>query len=383
MNTRFTTVLLLTAIVPACFYNPEVPHSAGTTEAITTDTTAASEPTSTTDGTAVCGDGKTEGAEQCDDGNDVAGDGCENDCTATPGTDCGDGILDPGEECDDGNKVAMDGCENNCTETVSASCGDGLISGDEECDDGNDDDTDECLSTCRAASCGDAHVQMGVEACDNGEQNSDSAYDGCTTQCELGPRCGDGVVQEAEGEQCDDSTPDGDDLCNNCIATPYRYIFVTSLTFKGDLNKFSGSDIKCAAAADSASIPLIAKWKAWLSDSAESPTSRMDTTFNGWYVLPGPEPVLVARGWAGLTSGMLLHPVNRDEFGNPIAAEALVWTNTDLEGKILSLDAHCNNWDSNTGFGNTGDPNAINEMWTHSQSKVDCNTPHHLYCIQN
>ncbi len=34
--------------------------------------------------TGVCGDGNVDPGEQCDDGNQVAGDGCENDCTKTP-----------------------------------------------------------------------------------------------------------------------------------------------------------------------------------------------------------------------------------------------------------------------------------------------------------
>jgi len=36
-------------------------------------------------GTAVCGNGAREASEACDDGNSVAGDGCEADCTVTPG----------------------------------------------------------------------------------------------------------------------------------------------------------------------------------------------------------------------------------------------------------------------------------------------------------
>ncbi|MFB1479178.1 lamin tail domain-containing protein [Corallococcus sp. RDP092CA] len=66
--------------------------------------------------TAVCGDGKKEGAEQCDDGNTVGGDGCEANCTL-PGAKCGDGIKAPTEACDDGNTVSGDGCEADCTVT--------------------------------------------------------------------------------------------------------------------------------------------------------------------------------------------------------------------------------------------------------------------------
>ncbi|MCY1059885.1 DUF4215 domain-containing protein [Nannocystis sp. SCPEA4] len=384
MSPQRHAFVLAALAATGCFYDPKVVVTTDTGSTGLSDTTGGL-PTSTDDvGTGVCGNNQVDGNEQCDDGNDVAGDGCENDCTTTPGADCGNGMLDPGEECDDGNLVAMDGCENNCTETASSPrCGDGMINGDDECDDGNRDNTDACTNTCENAMCGDSHIQVGVEACDDGDQNSDTAYDGCTPQCELGPRCGDGVVQEAEGEQCDDSTPDGDDLCNNCVTTPYRYIFATSQTFKGDLNKLSGADIKCAAAADSANVPGDANWKAWLSDSIESPASRMDSTFSGWYVLPGPDPLLVARGWAGLTSGTLLNPINRDENGNSIAPGASAWTNAAADGTIFALDGHCSTWDSFNGTGNIGNPNAADGTWTSTGVASDCNTAHHIYCVQN
>ncbi len=130
----------------------------------------------------VCGNGKVEDAEQCDDGNSAADDGCENDCTVTPGFDggmgggsaqgggsagggssgggvavgggsnqgggsnvgggsttgggsnvgggsttgggtgtpmCNNGIAEGTEACDDGNMTPGDGCENDCTLTAT------------------------------------------------------------------------------------------------------------------------------------------------------------------------------------------------------------------------------------------------------------------------
>ncbi|WP_256254088.1 DUF4215 domain-containing protein [Nannocystis exedens] len=292
---------------------------------------------------------------------------------------CGDNVKDQGEECDDGNDDNTDACTNTCKNAV---CGDGVIlAGTEECDDGNDVDTDECLSSCKAAICGDGQIQEGVEACDNGGDNSDTAYDGCTTQCQLGPRCGDSEVQVPQ-EECDDGSPDGDDLCNACKNVAFRYVFVTSQIFKGDVNKLNGADSRCIVAA--AELPA-AEWTAWLSDDVQSAAVRMDTSFMGWYILPGPEPILVARDWAGLTSGTLQNPIHRDEQGNPVAGDALAWSNTKTDGKILSLDAasHCNNWDSNTGTSSVGNPNATDAMWTNEGIVADCNSLHHLYCVQN
>jgi MYXO-CTERM domain-containing protein len=65
----------------------------------------------------VCGDGHVTGAEECDDGDansDSEADACRTDCTAAL---CGDAVIDSGEACDDGNDVADDGCEADCTVT--------------------------------------------------------------------------------------------------------------------------------------------------------------------------------------------------------------------------------------------------------------------------
>lgn len=78
----------------------------------------------------VCGDGILNPlTEECDDGCiepgvpegcDEApldnGDGCEDDCKLTSGTDpeCGNGVPEIGEGCDDGNTENGDGCDENC-----------------------------------------------------------------------------------------------------------------------------------------------------------------------------------------------------------------------------------------------------------------------------
>jgi cysteine-rich repeat protein len=41
------------------------------------------------------------------------------------------------------------------------------------------------------------------EKCDNGTANNTGGYGKCTATCQLGPRCGDGTTQAADGEQCD------------------------------------------------------------------------------------------------------------------------------------------------------------------------------------
>lgn len=63
-----------------------------------------------------------------------------------------------------------------------------------------------------ANSCGDGVVQA-PEQCDNG--TNAGGYGQCAPGCILGPRCGDGVIQSANGELCDDGNTNNNDSCTN------------------------------------------------------------------------------------------------------------------------------------------------------------------------
>ncbi len=162
----------------------------------------------------VCGDGVAEGDEACDDGNQVAGDGCENDCTITPAV-CGNSMVEGSEACDDGNQVAGDGCEADCTKTPAV-CGNSIVEEGEVCDDG---DGPECSADCQTvtmkAVCGNGMVEAD-EACDDGNQD---AGDGCENDCTISlPVCGNGKVEGVEA--CDDGNMvnggPGDFCKNDC-----------------------------------------------------------------------------------------------------------------------------------------------------------------------
>jgi fibro-slime domain-containing protein len=67
-------------------------------------------------------------------------------------------------------------------------------------------------SVCESV-CGDGIVTSD-ERCDDGK--NDGSYGSCGPDCRsLGPHCGDGVVQAAEGEQCDDGNREAADGCDN------------------------------------------------------------------------------------------------------------------------------------------------------------------------
>lgn len=63
-----------------------------------------------------------------------------------------------------------------------------------------------------ANSCGDGLVQA-PEQCDNG--TNAGGYGQCAPGCILGPRCGDGVIQNGNGEACDDGNTNNNDSCTN------------------------------------------------------------------------------------------------------------------------------------------------------------------------
>lgn len=78
------------------------------------------------------------------------------------------------------------------------------------------------VSVCRPV-CGDGVVTRD-EACDYGRDQNTGGYGGCTADCQLGPHCGDGIVQAEEGEECDDGvnlTPYGEGCAPGCKRPPF------------------------------------------------------------------------------------------------------------------------------------------------------------------
>lgn len=146
---------------------------------------------------AYCGDGLVQGlfGEKCDNGANNTDDpvmsynGCKTDCQ--PGPRCGDGTPQAsfGEECDNGFNLSSYVAHPSATD---------------------------CAPQCKKPRfCGDGNVDFPFEQCDRGAQNTNSgAYNSCTQDCKLGPRCGDGVVQQAAGEQCDDGNRNNGDGCS-------------------------------------------------------------------------------------------------------------------------------------------------------------------------
>lgn len=184
-----------------------------------------------------CGDKQVQGPEEvCDDGVNLSPwtpssstTACGPSCTKPAF--CGDGIVSSvfGEKCDlgaantDDPALNYNGCTTGCQ--PGPRCGDGEMQASfgEECDNGYNvssyvahPSATDCAPQCKKPRfCGDGAVDFPFEQCDRGAANTnEGAYNSCTTDCKLGPRCGDGVVQQAAGETCDDGNRVNGDGCS-------------------------------------------------------------------------------------------------------------------------------------------------------------------------
>jgi hypothetical protein len=91
-------------------------------------------------------------------------------------------------------------------------------------------------------------------------------------------------------------------------------VFVSSVAYTGNLGGLDGADAKCAALALAANLP--GQFKAWLSDSTGSPSTRFThTTLD--YVLAD-HTTLFAHGFAGLPAAE--HALDMNELGGAAPA---------------------------------------------------------------
>jgi len=323
-----------------------------------------------------CGDGFVQAGELCDDGggNRWPADGapgCSIYCDPLPY--CGDGDIqiDLGEECDDANDVDDDACSNNC---IASSCGDGDVQGDEECDDGNDIDSDGCTNACTYAFCGDGVVREDKEECDDG---NDDNSDACLSTC-LAASCGDGVLHEGI-EECDDGNLDPDDGCNaSCLID--RQVFVTKdLTDAGALMGIDGADAICQAEAELNDIAAPDRFRAWLSDSKSSPSTRF-VTRNARYVLV--DGSVIADDWDDLTDGQLSHPIDR--FADGELANEIVWTSTAATGEASDSGEFCGDWSvSDETYARQGATTLTDARWTDLPDPGNCFEIASIYCFRD
>jgi Collagenase NC10 and Endostatin len=190
------------------------------------------------------------------------------------------------------------------------------------------------------------------------------------------------------GGSSGETTPSSNDAAVSGSLGAPKTVFLTSTTYKGGaLGGLDGADAKCQARAVAAG--LAGTYRAWLSDSTGSPSSRF-TRHGAPYALVNGS--VVANDWAGLTSGSLRHAINVTELGGPpptsttVCGGSYVWTDTDASGQ-LELSETCGDWSDVNGDGTRWGLATSQVVWTSSCTAAlagmgGCGTLAPLYCFQ-
>lgn len=295
--------------------------------------------------------------------------------TSTTGMTGMTGMTDTIDTTAESSTTASESCNRN------DKCEPGLGENNKNCDD------------CR---CGDG-ITFDPETCDNGDSNQSywpttPPDNACSKSCDTIDLqwCGDELLNGEEA--CDDgNNVDGDGCSADCQHVERR-VFVSSATYKGDLNKdqndpqeltgLSLADARCQALATTADLK--GTYKAWLSDSSGSPFPRFDTKFVGHYRLVSKGYPIVATGWQGLTTEKLQHAINADEKGAPVSGK-LVWTNTLQNGTTASNINHCIKWSSKAALlpSTVGTTDAADAKWTSLNAEQSCSGANRLYCFED
>lgn len=160
-------------------------------------------------------------------------------------------------------------------------------------------------------------------------------------------------------------------------------VFVTSLSYSGNLGGLSGADAKCQERASAANLG--GTWKAWLSDSQTSASSRLFHSSGPYVRMDG---VTIANNWADLTDGILQKPINITETGSQLPA-GWAWTFTNPDGSIPTTPDitpakfTCDNWTSSTTSttGIIGAREQSNYRWSWDGG-VNCYSQAVLYCFE-
>lgn len=173
----------------------------------------------------------------------------------------------------------------------------------------------------------------------------------------------------------------------------FQRVFVTSTKYNANLGGLSGADAICQERANTANLG--GSWKAWLSDSVTSASSRLVHSTNPYKLLDGR---VVANDWTDLTDGTIQNPIEITELGSRLTAPATCswcgfgfpWTNTNNEGNPVNSNANriCNNFTSSAA---TGDTTSFRQgyafgtgpsQWTVYAVTSDCPAANELYCFE-
>jgi hypothetical protein len=155
-------------------------------------------------------------------------------------------------------------------------------------------------------------------------------------------------------------------------------VFVSSVTYPGNLGGVKGADATCGGLALAAGLG--GSWLAWISDDTTSPSIRFTRSTDPYVLVDG---TVVASNWSALTSGGLTHGVDHDEYDRPVGgATTEAWTATNSDG--TSNGGGCNEFTSSSHYApyvTVGVSGNTDPTWTDVYLQF-CDRTDHLYCFE-
>lgn len=201
----------------------------------------------------------------------------------------------------------------------------------------------------------------------------------------------DPAVSPVEEEACEngvdddcDGVADADDTdCQPPVPRTPKVAFVTSGVYDGGFGGVADADAICQSEAQTAG--LSGTFKAWLSDTYQSPGTRLAKNGSPYQLVDG---TVIAADWNDLTDGVLSNPIDRDAHGIPLPGVLYPWTNTLPHGIPNNSSGapffdSCFDWARSKGefTGNAGSTDAVNSHWT-AVSHYSCLFRNPLYCFE-
>lgn len=172
-----------------------------------------------------------------------------------------------------------------------------------------------------------------------------------------------------------------DDFKDGVLDDEHR-IFVSSISFNGNLSGLSGADKKCTDLARS--VGLKREYKGILSSDEGEAIDRISINGPTYLFDSDDEKTEIASvtSFWDTDNEDLIDPIKYDEAGNLVNNED-VWTGTTSEGTYSSgFNETCNNWNSSSSGlnGDYGNNSFTNSNWI--EITVDsCDEQKRIYCI--
>jgi uncharacterized protein DUF1554 len=195
---------------------------------------------------------------------------------------------------------------------------------------------------------------------------------------ESGIEAGSSIGTDATPVDAPPDVVEGGSLCGSGTC---KRVFLSSGAPQpsGRLGGVAAGDIYCQTVADAEHLG--GTWRAWLSDTSSSPSTRFRRATVPYRLLDG---TAIANDWTSLVSGALQHAIDVDEGSGVLLSRSnfKVWTGTSPNG-TYSGEA-CGDWTSDSA-GTTGDvglTSQSNGQWTNAQQAFCNETGLRVYCFE-